>query len=125
MARAKIEEMRLRRQAAAAAAAAACKGDDSICAGDHETTSAAESGSKETSNNELPCASPEAEVFIQSYAITAATTAAGKRAYKHESRHRHAKKRPRGPNGRYLTKEQLEDYHKSHPDEDPSTMEAL
>lgn len=125
MARAKIEEMRFRRQAAAAAACKGVVANYIIGAGDNETTSAADSGSNDTSNNELPCIPPAAAVSIQSYAITATTTAASKRAYKHESRHRHAKKRPRGPNGRYLTKEQLVEYYKIHPDEDPSTFEAI
>jgi hypothetical protein len=127
MARAKIEEMRNRRQAAAA-----CKGgvtNVSIPASDNETTSAAaDSGSNGLSNNETPCVPPAVlalsiDSTTTTAAITTTTTApASRRAFKYISRHRHAKKRPRGPDGRYLKKEQLADYYKLHPDEDPTSV---
>lgn len=42
--------------------------------------------------------------------------------YQHESRHRHAKKRPRDKNGRFFSKAELVEYYQEHPEEDPKRL---
>ena len=44
------------------------------------------------------------------------------KGYKYESRHLLAKKRPRDKTGRFLTKEELVEYYKEHPEEDPKRL---
>lgn len=44
------------------------------------------------------------------------------KSYKYESRHLLAKKRPRDKTGRFLTKEELVEYYKEHPEEDPKRL---
>ena len=39
---------------------------------------------------------------------------AARRPYLHKSRHNHAVRRPRGPGGRFLTSDELEEWRKKH-----------
>lgn len=45
--------------------------------------------------------------------------------YTYESRHKHAKKRPRGPKGRFIPKEDLPAYYAAHPEEDPGRDDTV
>jgi len=44
--------------------------------------------------------------------------------YQHESRHRHAKKRPRNKTGRFLNKAELVEFYKEHPEEEPKRLKG-
>mmetsp|Transcript_24261 Transcript_24261/g.41217 ORF Transcript_24261/g.41217 Transcript_24261/m.41217 type:complete len:224 (-) Transcript_24261:114-785(-) len=65
------------------------------------------------------------EYYRQKRAAAAEQVAAGgqRKPYLHESRHRHAMKRPRGPGGRFLTKAELVEYYKKHPEQDPNNVD--
>jgi CCAAT-binding transcription factor (CBF-B/NF-YA) subunit B len=62
----------------------------------------------------------KAEQYFSSVRTAQALLEDSKKTYKHESRHRHAMKRPRGKGGRFLKKEELAAYYAAHPEEDPN-----
>ena len=61
------------------------------------------------------------EQKASSNGLSAIDSSSGKRN-QHESRRRHAKKRPRHKTGRFLTKTELVEYSKEHPEEDPKRL---
>jgi hypothetical protein len=68
----------------------------------------------------------EARSRLENYFAKARKNIPGKKrtgegaGFVHMSRHKHAMKRPRGPKGRFLTKEELVEYYKTHPEENPN-----
>jgi hypothetical protein len=64
----------------------------------------------------------EARRVLEAYYLRRRQVAAQKKPYMHESRHRHAMKRPRGPGGRFLTKPELVEFYKKHPNPEQEQM---
>lgn len=64
-----------------------------------------------------------AREVIEEYYRRQRSGAKRNRSYQHESRHKHACKRPRGPGGKFMTKVELEVYYAENPHLDPKNIE--
>lgn len=67
----------------------------------------------------------DARRVLEEYYQRRRAAIAEKKPYMHESRHRHAMKRPRGPGGRFLTKDELVEYYQKHPEQDPANLPPM